>query len=283
MTALTSNLILQKTRLHDLSHVKKLNVCSVQVEDISVIGNVANVEVCSLSVNHISDLSPFVDCSQLRELYLRKNRIDELHQVLYLAGAPNLRVLNLIDNPITDVRNYRSYTIAALSALESLDDIEVTPEERLAAEDKHPNIIDDIRTLGSPKRTPKTPFVSRNPSFAAPPQEPASARSAAGAPPSARGAAAQVEAAPASPAYNSDDVPVGGAARPSGLRRAQSDVGPVVQNRRAAQARPQPIRTSSSVPTQQEAAMITACTTLLNGMSPEALMAVREHLTKLGA
>jgi Leucine-rich repeat (LRR) protein len=58
-----------------------------------------NVEVISLSVNKIASLSDFQYCRHLQELYMRRNNIRELNQIMYLQDLPRLKVLWLEENP----------------------------------------------------------------------------------------------------------------------------------------------------------------------------------------
>ena len=127
---LTSNLISQKTRMDDLTRVKKLNACGVQVDDIKVLSSVPNIEACSLSANCIFDLTPLADCSNLTELYLRKNNVADLHQVLYLTGAPNLQVLRLSENPGGHPPDCSSSTMAAQSTPETVGYTPASPGGR---------------------------------------------------------------------------------------------------------------------------------------------------------
>lgn len=149
-TTLTANLILQKTKLDNLRHVRKLNVCGAQVSHIHVLRDTINVQVISLSVNSIEDLSPLSGLHDLRELYLRKNNINDLMQVLHLSRLENLEVLGLSDNPICADAAYRAFTIAAIPSLLRLDDIDITPSERRTAESE----FSEVRHWGPPDPIP---------------------------------------------------------------------------------------------------------------------------------
>eukprot|EP00759_Apiculatamorpha_spiralis_P046523 PhF_6_TR42859/c0_g1_i1/m.64920 len=127
---LTENLILQKSKQTDLRHVKKLNVCSIDLVDIDILRYCTNLEVCSLSVNRVENLQPLSHCSLLSELYLRKNNISDLNQILNLSHLRHLKYLWLAENPISSKRNYRSFVIRACPYLLKLDDMTVTEEER---------------------------------------------------------------------------------------------------------------------------------------------------------
>ena len=58
---------------------------------------------------------------KLKELYLRKNSITDISDLVYLKHLPQLRVLWLSENPFTDVKNYRSTVLQNLPNLKKLD------------------------------------------------------------------------------------------------------------------------------------------------------------------
>lgn len=129
MSTLTRNYILAKTKKSDLKDVKHLNIWGSELRDVSILKELVNVEVLSLSVNSINSLSDFAQCHALTEIYLRKNAITDLREVVYLRGLRNLSVLWLCENPIADHPQYRSYVIKALPQLKRLDDIDITQAE----------------------------------------------------------------------------------------------------------------------------------------------------------
>ena len=79
--------------------------------------------------------------TQLRELYLRGNGIEDSREVLHLQvtcccarllpadplpqDLMHLTVLSLVANPCAGFAHYRGYVIAALPGLKVLDDVEV--------------------------------------------------------------------------------------------------------------------------------------------------------------
>lgn len=56
----------------------------------------------SRSVNQIQTLADFQYCPNLQELYIRKNSISDINEVLYLRQLPKLKSLWLADNPCAD-------------------------------------------------------------------------------------------------------------------------------------------------------------------------------------
>jgi cilla- and flagella-associated protein len=127
---LTPDLILQRTKTDNLFSIKNLNLWGNELEDLSLLSKMPNLEVLSLSVNKISSLKDFATCSKLQELYLRKNNISDLTEIRYLMNLRNLKVLWLWDNPCADETNYRDIVIKCLPSLVKLDNSGITPEER---------------------------------------------------------------------------------------------------------------------------------------------------------
>lgn len=82
-----------------------------------------NVEVISLSINSIETLQYFSACSMLQELYLRKNEIKDINEILYLSQLQFLKKLSLEDNPCANSDNYRLTVLKALPNLEFLDNL----------------------------------------------------------------------------------------------------------------------------------------------------------------
>ena len=109
------------------------------------------MEILSLSVNKIETLAAFRTCVRLRELYLRKNNIKSLHELIHLVRndkasvedmyihgnvSDSLQVLWLCDNPCSSEQDYRGKVIALLPKLTKLDNLDVTKKERDDAEER---------------------------------------------------------------------------------------------------------------------------------------------------
>ena len=59
MVKLTLDLIIQKCKTDNLNKIKKLDVWSSELEEVSLIKDMPNLEICSLSLNQISSLKYF--------------------------------------------------------------------------------------------------------------------------------------------------------------------------------------------------------------------------------
>lgn len=123
---LTPELIQMKCKTDKLASIKNLNLWGNDLEDISIIKEMPNIEICSLSLNKIHSLKDFASLKKLAELYLRKNVIADLTEAKFLTFCPNLKVLWLWDNPIADHPLYRHYIIKLLPNLVKLDNAAVT-------------------------------------------------------------------------------------------------------------------------------------------------------------
>ncbi|PSN41090.1 hypothetical protein C0J52_10607 [Blattella germanica] len=101
------------------------------------------------SVNKIGSLSDFQFCRNLQELYVRKNEIRDLNQIMYLQDLPRLKSLWLEENPCADTDAYRHTVLRTLPNLQKLDNVTVQPEEvqdamRKGRELVHPEDMVDV-------------------------------------------------------------------------------------------------------------------------------------------
>jgi Leucine-rich repeat (LRR) protein len=130
---LTADVIQTKCKTDKIANIKNLNLWGNDIDDLSIIKEMPNIEICSLSLNKIHSLKDFANLKKLTELYLRKNLITDLTEVKYLQYCPQLKVLWLWDNPIAEHPLYRPYIIKLLPHLMKLDNAAVTQEEKTEA------------------------------------------------------------------------------------------------------------------------------------------------------
>ena len=77
------------------------------------------------------------DLVSLRELYLSKNDITQINELLSLEGMTYLQQLDLCFNALQEVRYYRNQILFRLPMLEVLDGTPVTPVEVVKAENMY--------------------------------------------------------------------------------------------------------------------------------------------------
>ncbi|KAF5298747.1 hypothetical protein FQR65_LT09616 [Abscondita terminalis] len=126
---LTEEMVIARSKLSDLSKVKRLNCWGSELVDVSLLRKMPSVEVLSLSINKINSLGDFQFCGALQELYIRQNDIRELNQICYLQSLPNLKNLWLDENPCAAGEGYRMTVLRTLPQLQKLDNVSVTQEE----------------------------------------------------------------------------------------------------------------------------------------------------------
>ncbi|XP_050490313.1 uncharacterized protein LOC117164981 isoform X4 [Bombus vancouverensis nearcticus] len=153
MVKLTEEMVVARTRMSDFSAVKKLNCWGTELTDVSILRKMKNVEVLSLSVNHINTLADFQYCLSLQELFVRNNNIEDLNEVCYLQGLPNLRNLWLGENPCAEKEGYRLAVLKALPNLQKLDDEIVSPEEVQTALTRGRVLVHPLDMYASPPQS----------------------------------------------------------------------------------------------------------------------------------
>lgn len=129
MARLTEEMVIARSKQSDLSAIKKLNCWGAELGDVSLLRRMPNVEVLALSINKIRTLGDFAGCRRLRELYVRKNEINDLHEIRHLRHLPDLTSLWLDENPCTQHPQYRMTVLRNLPNLEKLDNVLVQPDE----------------------------------------------------------------------------------------------------------------------------------------------------------
>nr|XP_029735548.1 putative uncharacterized protein DDB_G0279653 isoform X4 [Aedes albopictus] len=131
MARLTEEMVIARSKQSDLAAIKKLNCWGSELSDVSIIRRMRGVEVLAFSVNRISTLADFENCLNLQELYLRKNNITDIDELVYLQNLPKLKYLWLEENPVVESAGpgYRQIVLRALPNLKKLDNVDVTPEE----------------------------------------------------------------------------------------------------------------------------------------------------------
>ncbi|XP_058800437.1 cilia- and flagella-associated protein 410-like isoform X1 [Phymastichus coffea] len=156
MVRLTEEMVAARTRVSDCSAVKKLNCWGTELTDVSILRKMTNVEVLSLSVNNINSLADFQNCLNLKDLFVRRNKIRDLNEVCFLQRLPNLRNLWLGENPCADVEGYRLAVIKALPNLEKLDEKIVTPEEVQTAMLRGKALVHPLSTMQEEPLSPQS-------------------------------------------------------------------------------------------------------------------------------
>ena len=124
---LTEELILSKNpNILEISSITKLNICSKDISDISILSKMKNLEIISFPSNKISYLYPLSNCKNLREINLRNNSIFSFNELNYLTNLKKLKILCLEGNPISYDDNYTEKVLKILTNLHYLENRNAT-------------------------------------------------------------------------------------------------------------------------------------------------------------
>ncbi|EDX02042.1 uncharacterized protein LOC6525095 [Drosophila yakuba] len=132
---LTQQLVEAKGKCSNYRRAVRLNAWGSDLVDISICLEMPLLEVLALSLNKINTLSSLVNCTRLKELYLRQNNIRSFDELNYLANAKSLISLWLENNPCSDAAgdDYRACVLRKLPNLKMLDNVHVCEQELQAA------------------------------------------------------------------------------------------------------------------------------------------------------
>ncbi|GJQ85061.1 hypothetical protein Trydic_g3722 [Trypoxylus dichotomus] len=132
------NLIRKIENLENCVMLDTLNLSHNQVRKIENLDCIQTLHTLNLANNYLEtleDVEHLESLSELSVLDISNNHIDEPLIVKVLGAMPNLRVLNLMGNPvIRKVPSYRKTMILACKDLRYLDDRPVFPRDRACAE-----------------------------------------------------------------------------------------------------------------------------------------------------
>lgn len=116
-------MVLDRSKAKGLSAVRNLNVWGCGLTDISILGNLPNLEVLNLSCNNIRSLKDLKSCHKLTELYLRRNQIDSFDELEHLTQLQHLKILWLNDNPLSNESQYKEKVSKILPRVSKLDNM----------------------------------------------------------------------------------------------------------------------------------------------------------------
>nr|XP_023686904.1 leucine-rich repeat and guanylate kinase domain-containing protein isoform X4 [Paramormyrops kingsleyae] len=107
-----------------------------QIQRVENMDCLRALQTLDLSYNRIQSLSGLQNLDYLGVINLEGNLVREIKEACHLHDLPLLRVLNLQENPVQDQPDYRLAVTFFLQRLTTLDQKEVTVEEKVSAMNK---------------------------------------------------------------------------------------------------------------------------------------------------
>ena len=181
---LTEAMALKNGKASTIDSITKLYFYNENLNDISIIEKMSNLEIAYFSSNHITTFKNFSKLPKLRELYIRSNKIETFEELKYLKELKNLRILWMLNNPVSELQSYREIVIKLLPQLSKLDDVEISDAERRFVALASPQITSPQpaatqappeppqETNQTQEQQPPNPQQNQNPNPTPSPQEP---------------------------------------------------------------------------------------------------------------
>ena len=165
--------------LTDNSHIKednksdnyrKASFNNKQLKNMPIIKHFNKIEILYLNDNDISTLSFCQDLPNLKELYMKNNKITDLKEIDYLSLCKNLHTIYLKGNPIqlNNGQIYMKRIKRAVSSIKNIDGIKIIPNKKLHLymflknSTKNQNIKYFNRDLLSKNLSPKNNIINKD-------------------------------------------------------------------------------------------------------------------------
>lgn len=120
---LSHNRLTSLEGLSDLVHLRELHVDFNRLTHLIGLHPKMPLEIVTAEDNRIEQTIGLDDIPTLKEVSLRNNFISEPSELHFLPSCPSLSSVNLTNNPVTRVKNYRSLVGKLHPQLQTLDEV----------------------------------------------------------------------------------------------------------------------------------------------------------------
>eukprot|EP00741_Cyanophora_paradoxa_P011210 tig00020554_g10830.t1 len=113
-----------------------------EIQKIEGISELVQLTRLDLSFNAVRRVEGLKTLTQLQSLNLRNNNLYRIEDInLLRKHVSQLTELNLLYNPVCDVKSYRSLVLRRLPLLLSFDETTITDQDRAAAEENYASLV----------------------------------------------------------------------------------------------------------------------------------------------
>ena len=128
----------------------------------------SNLQKLNVNNNKIESLYGLRNCTQINTLEVRENGLISTVELEVLDKLKNIKILNMIGNPITDLEYYRWRVIYRMSYLSILDEQTISAKEKVKANCAHGTDIDSRLNVWHDVVGPDREFIQTVPVISAP-------------------------------------------------------------------------------------------------------------------
>ena len=140
--------------------LEELNIAENLITKITGLSKLKVLRELDLSENHIVKLNGLQSINSLRFLNLSLNKIEKVLQLQYIEQLTLLTDIDFCFNPIQNKKHYRAQVLFHIPQLRMLDGQEISPEDKVKAENLHGVDLKDRETIFS-SQLPEEKFVDR--------------------------------------------------------------------------------------------------------------------------
>jgi len=134
---LDNNIIEKIEGLDVLENLIWLDLSFNNIEVIEGLSKLTKLEDLTLYNNRISKIENLENLKELHVFSIGNNEIKDIKDILYLRKFPQLKTLNINNNPVCSEDNFKQYVAAFLPNLEFLDYRLLDDQTKAAAYEKH--------------------------------------------------------------------------------------------------------------------------------------------------
>ena len=146
----------------------ELNVSGNQIVRLEPLSMLSNLQKLNVNNNKIKSLYGLRNCTQINTLEVRENGLISTVELEVLDKLKNIKILNMIGNPITDLEYYRWRVIYRMSYLSILDEQTISAKEKVKANCAHGTDIDSRLNVWHDVVGPDREFIQTVPVISAP-------------------------------------------------------------------------------------------------------------------
>nr|KAI8766515.1 dynein regulatory complex subunit 3 isoform X1 [Biomphalaria glabrata] len=140
---LDNNIIEKIEGLDTLVNLEWLDLSFNNIEVIEGLEKLTKLQDLTLFNNHISKIENLDSQKNLHVFSIGNNELKDIKDILYLRRFPNLKTLNIANNPVSSEENFKLYIAAFLPSIEFLDYRLIDQQTKAVAYEKFQSQVEE--------------------------------------------------------------------------------------------------------------------------------------------